>query len=100
MKYDDIHDEHINEPYDLSDQFDLSLSVTVNQLPLLLMVVVPQQTRHFLDTVPDLYMESKGIQKLVSIFAESRDKILIRPIKNRKLIMFHFFYITVIQQQN
>ena len=36
MKYDDIHDEHINEPYDLSDQFDLSLSVTVNQLPLLI----------------------------------------------------------------
>ena len=36
MKYGDINDEHINEPQDLSDQFDLSLAVTVNQLPLLI----------------------------------------------------------------
>ena len=36
MRYGDIHDEHINEPHDLSDQFDLSLAVTVNQLPLLI----------------------------------------------------------------
>ena len=36
MRYDDIHDEHVNEPHDLSDQFDLSLAVTVNQLPLLI----------------------------------------------------------------
>ena len=36
MRYDDIHDEHINEPHDLSDQFDLSLAVTVNQFPLLI----------------------------------------------------------------
>jgi len=36
MRYDDIHDEHINEPHDLSDQFDISTDVTVNQLPLMI----------------------------------------------------------------
>ena len=36
MRYDDIHDEHVNEPHDLSDQFDLSLAVTVNELQLMI----------------------------------------------------------------
>jgi hypothetical protein len=36
MRYDDILDKHVNEPHDLSDQFDISTAVTVNQLPLMI----------------------------------------------------------------
>jgi len=36
MKYGDIYEECANERHDLSDQFDISCAITVNQLPLLI----------------------------------------------------------------